>query len=1475
MAGEGDTVPAERLSEAQRDILLELSELMGRRRSVTEVFGAFMGRVVEAAAFDYVSLIVMEQDGRLATTVAAYPEVVRLNTQGVRYRRDELALEMMQEYPEGFEFVPAKISHQAIERLMSANVARAWGCPLFDGDEIIGLITVGRLQPGRFDRASVTFLKAASRIVGTAVVQDRHIERLERQAARSALISDLALLLNTGEVMDVIFDRILALLEQAVQFDYVGLMEVTENPQELRQVGSRPVIGRAKDARSTFAETGIDRMFDMPGVVQSRTDRVQAEETGALRDAGITRLAAVVLRHGGEPVGAFVLGRRENWRFAEDECQFMLTLCSLLGQTIGNRRRVERIEQDAARTALFNELSFLLNAGEPVESLFDRLPKLIRRAIPCEYVGLATVDAESDGRMRTIDWNARDRENLHAGNRSATEVALDSIDPKGPQVIQFPLAAGMTPLIGELYRAGLRRSMLALLKDGEAPIGLLHIARGADRAFSTGEMSSLDVVGRIFAQAVANQLRITRAASEAEEERIIALVGAVAAGVADPPAVVAELFAPISMFVPSAIVAFGYVDGDDVRFLSPRGETTATVGSLLRKALDDGQLVVGSVDEDSSGRLAGLARQLGLARTVHTRARSAGSLVGLLSVGTTDPEHKFSERDLRILRRITQVVGPAMAHAEVTQRRAAEAEEQRIVVEVAAAVARESHPWSLLQAVVEPLRGFVSRPLVGFGHLTGDGVVYYVRDIGEWRTELTVLERKAIAEGQVHVREVDEYVPEGRQIRKLRVHAGTLTATIAGGEATGLLLVGSRDPDFDFGERDLRLVRLLAQIVGPAMEAALASQRALQDAEEQRIVAEIGAIASREPDPEKLLKACQVPLGRLVPELILSYMFVDIASGSYCFSSAPARRFELGPLGREAIATGQAWGGAEQLAHDHPGRDAGVQTLALTANYATGAVAGLLGASCTAVGHAFNERELRVFRQATQIIGPAMETARANEEVARQSELYNLILSSLSEAVVVLNPSLQVVFENANGHKITHALDPERTLRTVDADVPVPPSSMREDFARAVLEHVPVRGRTRVELDGQTVWYDYELVPLNDPNLALLAVASDVTAEVLREQEQEQHREQLEQAARLSALGELIGGVAHELNNPLTAILGFAEVMALAAPATDHSEEVGIIQKEALRARNIVRDLLFIARPGPVEQGRFAMSDVVGHVERLRRTAWAVQGLNVNIDLADPGEELMGNENQLTQVLLNLVTNAEHAVLAAAKKELSIRTRRSGESELLLEVRDTGAGMDEATSGRVFEPFFTTKQSGQGTGLGLSLSYSIVASHRGRIEVESKPRSGSAFRVFLPLAEAVPAMPPQPMPQAPGRRARVLVVDDEPNLRKVCQRMIASMGHDCAVAANAAAAVALARETAFDVVLCDYRLAEETADDVVRDLIAIDPTIIRRIAIATGATTDSGVLALTARYNLTLVAKPYGFDEISQLLTEAELQRAS
>jgi two-component system NtrC family sensor kinase len=219
---------------------------------------------------------------------------------------------------------------------------------------------------------------------------------------------------------------------------------------------------------------------------------------------------------------------------------------------------------------------------------------------------------------------------------------------------------------------------------------------------------------------------------------------------------------------------------------------------------------------------------------------------------------------------------------------------------------------------------------------------------------------------------------------------------------------------------------------------------------------------------------------------------------------------------------------------------------------------------------------------------------------------------------------------------------------------------------------------------------------------------------------------------KLAAIGELVAGVAHELNNPLTGISTFAQLLLEDNLHGEQFESVSLIKREADRAIGVIRDLLVFARKTDARDVTVDVNTIVKHTVRLRALASRSNGIEVHMRLDDSNPQVRGDEQKLQQVLLNLLVNAESAMVASEMRHLSLATQRK-KGMVQIVVSDTGHGMQTSVSQRVFEPFFTTKPPGEGTGLGLSVSYGIIQAHGGTISVESTPEVGSTFTIVLPL----------------------------------------------------------------------------------------------------------------------------------------------
>ena len=219
---------------------------------------------------------------------------------------------------------------------------------------------------------------------------------------------------------------------------------------------------------------------------------------------------------------------------------------------------------------------------------------------------------------------------------------------------------------------------------------------------------------------------------------------------------------------------------------------------------------------------------------------------------------------------------------------------------------------------------------------------------------------------------------------------------------------------------------------------------------------------------------------------------------------------------------------------------------------------------------------------------------------------------------------------------------------------------------------------------------------------------------------------------KLAAIGELVAGVAHELNNPLTGISTFAQLLLEDQLQGEQFESVSLIKREADRAITVIRDLLLFARKTDARDVVVDVNTIVKHTVRLRALASRSSGIEVHMRLDDSNPKVRGDEQKLQQVLLNLLVNAESAMEDSEIRHLNVTTQKK-QGAVQIVISDTGHGMSESVLQRVFEPFFTTKPPGKGTGLGLSVSYGIIQQHEGTIAVDSTPEIGTTFTILLPL----------------------------------------------------------------------------------------------------------------------------------------------
>ena len=362
--------------------------------------------------------------------------------------------------------------------------------------------------------------------------------------------------------------------------------------------------------------------------------------------------------------------------------------------------------------------------------------------------------------------------------------------------------------------------------------------------------------------------------------------------------------------------------------------------------------------------------------------------------------------------------------------------------------------------------------------------------------------------------------------------------------------------------------------------------------------------------------------------------------------------------------------------------------------------------------------------------------------------------------------------------------------------------------------------------------------------------------------------EQLMQQEKLAAVGQLVSGVAHELNNPLASVMAFAQLL-LAAPgdAPQDRGALDAIHQETKRAARIVANLLTFARQHQPERRVADLNQVVDDTLELRRYALRIAQIEIETELDSTLPLTWADPFQLQQVVLNLVTNAEQALTSwMGPRTIRVTTGMSGDL-IVIRVGDTGPGIATEHMPRIFNPFFTTKPVGEGTGLGLSISDGIVREHGGRIRVESCQGQGATFVIELPyVAPPEPGTPvdtPVVQPRTPSRR--ILLVDDEQTLCRAVARFFRSLGHEVDTAGTGREAVTRASVAEYDVVMLDLRLPDMTGDDVLTELRSIqrEPD---RVVFITGDTQSELARSLLEAGGYSVVSKPFVLDELAAVV---------
>ena len=508
----------------------------------------------------------------------------------------------------------------------------------------------------------------------------------------------------------------------------------------------------------------------------------------------------------------------------------------------------------------------------------------------------------------------------------------------------------------------------------------------------------------------------------------------------------------------------------------------------------------------------------------------------------------------------------------------------------------------------------------------------------------------------------------------------------------------------------------------------------------------------------------------------------------------------------------------------------------------------------------YSEVEQRMLRAAAVQVGVALQNADLFKRIEKAKNTWETTFDSMGDCLFVLDTDRNIVMAN----KAMALLMDTRPEKLVGRKCHKVAHNRCSPIAVCPFDAVVESGEGRsVEIEEPSLGGSFRISinPIKDEQgtvVGLVHVMSDIT-------ERNRLREQLLQSEKMVAVGQLVSGVAHELNNPLTGVMGYSQLLLRRLGKTDvnAARDLSAIIEETERATRIVQNLLSFARKHQPKMTVVNVNEVVNRVLQLGRYELGVNNIEVDVRMDDDLPETMADFHQLEQVLLNIINNAVQAVAEVdCPGRLGIRTGNQ-DGYITVSIEDNGPGISPELQKRIFEPFYTTKDVGKGTGLGLSICYGIIEEHGGGMSVSSRVGEGTTISFTLPVVKTRDGGEEQQTVKDDGDRHRnVLLVDDERAIVDLLSDILTMDGYGVDVAANYSVALRKLSEETYDNVITDISVTSIEGRELYQRIREIDPKLAANVIFITDNDEDDDIRDYLERTGNNYLVKPFDLQDL-------------
>jgi len=489
------------------------------------------------------------------------------------------------------------------------------------------------------------------------------------------------------------------------------------------------------------------------------------------------------------------------------------------------------------------------------------------------------------------------------------------------------------------------------------------------------------------------------------------------------------------------------------------------------------------------------------------------------------------------------------------------------------------------------------------------------------------------------------------------------------------------------------------------------------------------------------------------------------------------------------------------------------------------------------------------------------------QELLQELRARNGMLESLSEGAAEVSSDGSLVYCNEIFARLLGRRAWDLLNRTIGECFPAQRAEI-ETLAAGLRDDPASTPRLEVRLDGKILELRAAALRKGEDGRGLVLLLEDVTLRRQAERDKDRLQIELLQNEKLSSLGRLISGVAHELNNPLTGVIGYSQLLLGRSSDGRLKRQLERIYSQACRCQKVIQNLITFGQKHLPVKRHLGLNGILKKVLEVMEFQLKMDGVRIITDL-DPKLPLtMVDYDQMRQVFMNIVDNAHQAMLQVPERVLTVRSR-AREASIHVEFEDSGPGVPRDLLTKLFEPFFTTREVGKGMGLGLSVSYSVVREHGGEIRVANAARGGTLVSLDLPVLAPDPALAHRGGRRR-SRRAppRVLVVDDEPVILDLMVDLLTERDYRVDTAGNGREALEKLSTGAYDAILLDLKMPEMDGRFLFQEVGRQFPSLSKRVVFATGDTVDEETRSFIEHTHQPLLSKPFEIDKVLTTLSK-------